>query len=85
MNEYSRYNYQKGIPENRLYSGTRYDIESPLDEYIVATKRIRDRFQQERKEKQEQEALEKYIQEQVEKALEDCLEKSLSSVLEKFK
>lgn len=44
MNEYSRYNYQKGIPENRLYSGTRYDIESPLDEYIVATKRIRDRF-----------------------------------------
>ena len=37
----ARWNLQHGIPENKTYSHTTYNIESPLDAYILAKVQLR--------------------------------------------
>lgn len=54
MNEQARFNFQKGVPENRLMPATTYTIESGIDSWIMSRERIRRTFLNKRLEEQEE-------------------------------
>ena len=63
----ARFNLQRGIPENKLYSGTNYTNESLLDSYLIQTQAILNRGKEET-------ALEDYLKSKIEESLEEVLE-----------
>ena len=74
MNLAARMNLQRGIPENKNNEWTNYNIESPLDAYLV-----------QRREAQFPEALEKHLNVVMEKKLCDYLEKAINDLLKSSK
>lgn len=80
MNDIQRYNFQRGIPEDRRFEGTTYISESPLDDYIMRTRRTIDEYNKREMEKR----LEKEMEKEMEKKLEEVLEKTLDKLLSKF-
>ena len=85
MNLEARINLQKGIPENKMNEWTNYNIESPLDAYIVQKQQIRNKYYEQRREEQQQAALEEYVSKMLDDKLEESLEKILGDLLKSFK
>ena len=75
MTTVERFNLQTGKEEG-FYN--KYNIESPLDNYIIQTQRAKASIED------QQNALEEYVMQIIEKQLDACLEKALSDVLEKL-
>lgn len=54
MNEQARWNYQKGVPENRLMPAMTYTIESGIDSWIMSHEKFRQTILNKRLEEQEE-------------------------------
>lgn len=44
MTDQARFNLSRGIPENKMYSGTNYTPESDFDRYVLAKIAMRDKY-----------------------------------------
>ena len=85
MTDSARINYQKGIPENKMYEWTDYTVQSFLDAWVVAHTENRRRIQERLREKQQQEALKEYIKDDVKKELDKTVKSVLTDTFKDFK
>ena len=81
----ARINLQNGVPENKAQEWTNYTVESLLDAFIVQKQKIKETYNQKKREEQQQKALEKYVSKMVNEKLQECLEQSLNSILKDFR
>lgn len=63
----ARFNLQRGVPENKIHTGTNYTNESLLDSYIIQTQEIVNRAK-------EESSLEGYLKSIIEERLEEVLD-----------
>ena len=71
MDRYSRYNYQRNVPENRLYKSTEYKPESALDRFVISRVAIRNGL------------IDNVIQEQCNEDILKLIDKNIKDVLSK--